>query len=253
MNPWVRRTVIGGLTVVALLVVLVPIAKLATTSSGVLEACINPGNGGMRLVDSSTACHNNETRVSWNATGPVGPPGPTGATGPAGPSGPAGANGTNGTNGAAGPPGPTGPAGPAGATGATGPAGPSSAGPPYVWVCTPANYDIGNNSTAEIDIFNGSGTDANVTTHFLAKDGTNLAGATIPGTSATYPGQTGNATVVVASHNTLILPYQTGQGQRSLLNTLMASVMVTSDQPIVIGSQMANGPPNAIPCSLLAK
>src|SRR6266852_2857294 len=118
----VRRIVIGGLTAVALLVLMAPIAKLATSSSGVLEACINPGNGMMRLVDSSTACHNNETRVSWNETGPAGPPGPTG---PAGPAGPTGA---------------TGPAGPTGATGPAGPAGPpgsSSGGPPFVWVCTP--------------------------------------------------------------------------------------------------------------------
>src|SRR5258708_38598242 len=110
----VRRSVIGGLTAVALLVLMVPVAKLATSSSGMLEACINPGNGMMRLVDSSTACHNNETRVSWNETGPAGPPGPTGPAGPAGPTG---------ATGPAGPAGSTGPAGPAGPAGSTGPAG----------------------------------------------------------------------------------------------------------------------------------
>ena len=45
----------------------------------------------------------------------------------------------------------------------------SSGGPPFVWVCTPANYDFVNNGVAEIDIFNGSGTTANVAAHFLAK------------------------------------------------------------------------------------
>jgi hypothetical protein len=128
-------------------------------------------------------------------------------------------------------------------------------GPPFVWVCTPANYDIGNNSSAEIDIFNGSGTTANVAAHFLAKNGTNLTGATIPGTNptATYPGQSGSATVALGPGNTLILPYVTGAGTRANNNGLMASVSVTSDQPIVVGSMMANGPPNAIPCSFLHK
>ena len=131
----------------------------------------------------------------------------------------------------------------------------SSGGPPFVWVCTPANYDFGNNGTAEIDIFNGSGTTANVAAHFLAKNGANLAGAPIPGTSpvVTYPGQTGSTTVAVASLNTLIIPYQTGGGLRANSNGLLASVRVTSDQPIVVGSQMANGPPQAVPCSFMHK
>ena len=64
-KSWMRRTIIGGLAALALLVTAVPIVKLATKSAGVLEACVNPGNGNMRLVDDSTACHNNETRVSW--------------------------------------------------------------------------------------------------------------------------------------------------------------------------------------------
>src|SRR5205814_3805779 len=130
---WTRRSVIGALAVVALLIVAVPIVKLATSSPGVLEACINPGNGMMRLVDSSTACHNNETRVSWNVEGPAGPPGPMGAAGPAGPAGPTGPMGATGDTGATGPAGPAGPAGPPGS---------SSAGPPLVWICTPAHYPL---------------------------------------------------------------------------------------------------------------
>jgi hypothetical protein len=129
--------------------------------------------------------------------------------------------------------------------------GASGGGPPFVWVCTPANYDIGNNSNAEIDVFNGGTAPANVSVHFLAKNGANLAGASIPGTNptATYPGQTGTATVSVAADNTLIIPYLSGSGVRASSNSLMASVRVTSDQPIVVGSMMANGPPNAISCS----
>ncbi|HEY6045302.1 MAG TPA: hypothetical protein VIU65_01795 [Pyrinomonadaceae bacterium] len=76
-----RRSVIAGFSVIAF-AVLVPIAMRAASSSDTLQACINPGNGMMRLVDSSTACHNNETRVSWNITGPAGPPGPQGPPGP---------------------------------------------------------------------------------------------------------------------------------------------------------------------------
>lgn len=131
----------------------------------------------------------------------------------------------------------------------------SSGGPPFVWVCTPANYDFGNNGTAEIDIFNGSGTTANVAVHFLAKNGANLAGAPIPATSpvVTYPGQTGSATVAIAPLNTLIIPYQTGAGLRASSNGLLASVHVTSDQPVVVGSQMSTGLPQAVPCTLMHK
>jgi hypothetical protein len=131
----------------------------------------------------------------------------------------------------------------------------SSGGAPFVWVCTPANYDFGNNGTAEIDIFNGGANTANVAVHFLAKNGANLAGTPIPGTNpvVSYPGQAGNATVALASLNTLIIPYQTGAGMRAQSNGLVASVRVTSDQPVVVGSQLANGPPQAVPCSLMPK
>jgi hypothetical protein len=212
-----RRTATAclGLAAVALVMTLTP----RVAASAALEACINPGNGNMRLVGANTACHANETRVSWNVVGPEGPQGPQGPAGPQGP---------------------------------PGPAGDSGGGPPFVWVCTPANYDFGNNGTAEIDIFNGSGTTANVSANFLAKNGTSLSGATIPGTNpaVTYP--TSN-TVALASLNTLILPYQTGAGLRANDNGLLASVLVTSDQPIVVGSNLFNGPPQAVPCMFMHK
>jgi hypothetical protein len=131
----------------------------------------------------------------------------------------------------------------------------SSGGPPFVWVCTPANYDFGNNTQAEIDVFNGSANAANVSVHFLAKNGANLAGQPIPGTNpvANYPGQTGNASVAVASLNTLIIPYQIGAGLRSQSDALLASVRVTSDQPIVVGSNLFSGPPHAVPCMFMHK
>ena len=133
--------------------------------------------------------------------------------------------------------------------------GQSAGGPPFVWVCTPANYDIGNNSNAEIDIFNGSATTANVAAHFLAKNGANLAGGTVPGSNpaATYPGQTGNATVPLGSQNTLIIPYQIGSGIRGNNNALLATVSIVSDQPVVVGYQIPFGPLQAGPCNQLSK
>jgi hypothetical protein len=231
----VRRTGLACLGLVAIVLFTV-LARVAANSnpppaSGVIEACVNPGNGNLRLVAPSASCHPNETRVSWNVEGPVGP------AGPAGPQGPAGADGAD------------------GADGAPGADGASAGGPPFVWVCTPGNLDFGNNGQAEVSIFNGGAATATLATNFLAKNGTNVSGGAIPTSSPTafYPGETGSNTVTLASRNTLILPFLLGGGQRALDNTLMASVLVTSDQPIVVGMQMANGPLNAVPCNALPK
>jgi hypothetical protein len=229
----VRRTGVTclGLIAAVMLIVLARVTASAPPPAAVLEACVNPGNGNMRLVAPAAACHNNETRVSWNVEGPAGPAGPAGPTGPTGS---------------------TGPQGPAGEDGAD---GASAGGPPFVWVCTPGNLDFGNNGSAEVDIFNGSNTTATLSTHFLAKNGANVSGGTIPTSNpaATYPGETGNTTVTLASKNTLILPFLIGGGLRANDNNLMASIEVTSDQPIVVGMQMANGPLNAVPCNALPK
>jgi hypothetical protein len=179
--------------------------------------------------------HERTFSLALGLVGPSGPPGPQGATGPQGTQGPQGVQGTQGPQ---------------------GPAGASAGGPPFVWVCTPANYDIGNNgNNNDIDIFNGSSTTANVAAHFLAKDGTNLAGSTVPGSNppVTYPGQTGNTTVAIPSQNTLIIPYQTGAGNRATDNGLLATVTVVSDQPIVVGFQIAFGAFQSTPCSLLPR
>src|SRR5215831_16616244 len=200
---------------VAVLVVMMPTTVLAAHSPGVLDACVNPGNGMMRLVDSSAACHANETFVEWNITGPQGPAGPQGPQGPA---------------------------------------GSSAGGPPFVWACTPANLDqaeFGN----ELDIFNGSTMTANVAAHFLGRDGTNLAGSQVPGEppGTKYPGQTGSTTVTLASQNTLIIPYDLGSGTRTGNSGLLATIVVVSDQPIVVGYNIPFGALQATPCSLLPK
>jgi hypothetical protein len=212
----VRRTgvVFLGLLALGLFVVITRVMAVAPT---VLEACVNPGNGMMRLVDASTACHAKETRVSWNSEGPAGPPGPPG---------PPGEDGEDGEDG--------------------------GGGPPFEWVCTPANIDLGGNNTGEIDIFNGSSdTTANVAAHFLSADGTNLAGLNVPGTNPpeNYPGQTGTNTVAVNPRNTLIIKYTIGTGVRTTLSSsLLTSIFVTSDQLIGVGYQLT-GLPNTTPCS----
>jgi hypothetical protein len=215
-NAFLRRAGVACLAFVAVaaLLLILPTARLKASSSGVLDACVNPGNGMMRLVDSSTACHANETFVEWNITGPQGPAGPQG------------------------------------------PPGASSGGPPFTWVCTPGNYDLGNNSNAaDLDIFNGSSTTAHVAAHFLAFDGTNLAGSQVPGEppGTNYPGQTGSTTVPLAPQNTLIIPYDLGSGTRTGNSGLLATIVVVSDQPIVVGYNIPFGALQATPCSLLPK
>ena len=217
-----RRTAIACLAALTLALVLVPIALHAASTPGVLEACINPGNGGMRLVDSTQACHNNETRVQWNIMGPAGPPGPTGSPGP------------------------------------TGPPGPSSGGPPFVWICTPANYPLGGGSPrSDLYVFNGSSSTANVGVNLLDRDGNNLTGVTIPGSpgSTTYPGEAGATTVPLLSAHTRNLNWVmpvTGAPFDGVTDVVF-TVRVTSDQPIVVGSNFQFGGFMPNQCNLLPK
>ncbi len=150
-----------------------------------------------------------------------------------------------GCQGPAGPPGPTGPPGPSG-----------SGGPPYVWVCTPASYPMaGSNARADLYVFNGSTATANVAVHILDKNGTNLAGVTIPGSSPplTYPGQTGSATVPVAAANTLIVKWVFPQDSPEGGANVSMAVRVVSDQPIAVGSDFQWSGFKPLPCSLLPK
>ena len=96
----------------------------------VIHACYNNNSGTIKLVNTGQPCHENETAIQWNQTGPAGPTGPQGPAGPAGPTGPTG---------------PQGPAGPAGPTGPTGPQGPTGpAGPPGVsgYEIVEATFDV---------------------------------------------------------------------------------------------------------------
>ena len=150
-----------------------------------------------------------------------------------------------GCQGPVGPPGPAGPPGPSG-----------SSGPPYVWVCTPASYPMaGSNTRADLYVFNGSTSIANVAVHILDKNGTNLAGITIPGSSpaATYPGQTGSATVPVAAANTLIVNWVFPQDSPEGGANVSTAVRVVSDQAIAVGSDFQWGGFKPLPCTLLPK
>ncbi|HEX7807724.1 MAG TPA: hypothetical protein VF608_03345 [Thermoanaerobaculia bacterium] len=222
------RLTVASLATAVFLVLLVPVHA----DAAIFEACINNGNGGMRLVNATTLCHNNETRVQWNQEGPAGPQGDPGPAGPAGPAGP------------------------------QGPAGDSAGGPPYVYVCTPINYNNAGTTTESIYIFNGGSVTANVAANFLNKNGLNLSGAPIaisPGTIPpgdpipNYPGQSGAATVTLAPANTLLYFWYTAQGNLETDTNIAVSIRVTSDQPIVAATNTQWSGFNVVPCSLLPK
>lgn len=133
-------------------------------------------------------------------------------------------------------------------------------GGPYVWVCTPANMsaNVGSNTSADLYVFNGSASAANVSVNILDRDGNNLAGHNIPGTNPAmnYPGQTGSATVGVDPAHTLNLHWMTpmmASPQSNGVTDVSYSVRVTSDQPVVVSTNFWWNGPAPLPCSLLPK
>jgi hypothetical protein len=219
-----RLGALAFFAVVFLLVLAVP------ADAQVLEACINRGNGGVRIVDATTLCHASETRVQWNQVGPQGPAGPAGPAGPVGPAGP------------------------------QGPAGNSAGGPPYVYVCTPINYHNAGTTTEYLFVYNGSASTANVAVNLLNKNGVNLAGQPIavsPGTippgdpAPLYPGQTGATTVPLAATNTMILSWYTAQGNLDTDTNVAITLRVTADQPVVAATNTVWSGFNVVPCTLL--
>ncbi|HKP48097.1 MAG TPA: hypothetical protein VJT50_15960 [Pyrinomonadaceae bacterium] len=223
-----RRGVIAALFIGLATLLVAAAASTSPPPATVLEACVNKTNGNMRLVDATTVCHHNEKRVQWNVTGPTGPAGPAGATGPAGPAGPAGPGGSGG-------------------------------GPPYVWVCTPAHRpNAGGSPRDDVYVFNGSAGTANVAVNILDKNGNNLAGVNIPGSSParTYPGESGATTVPLAAGNTRdvdwVMPTTSGPGFDGVTNVAI-TVRVTADKPIVVGANFEFNGDIPSQCSLLPK
>ena len=146
-----------------------------------------------------------------------------------------------------GPQGPPGPPGPAGSG--------SGGGPPFVWICTPGFFPNGGSPTVgDVFVFNGGSATASVAVNILDKDGTNLSGVTVPGSSPAtpYPGDAGASTTPLLPAHTrdvsYLLPVTAGLGPN-----VSASVRVTSDQPIAVGSNFQFSGYHPVPCSLLPK
>src|SRR4051812_49584663 len=54
-------------------------------ANGIITGCFNQDGANLRVIDAAqTQCHSNETKLTWNQTGPQGPMGLTGPAGPAG-------------------------------------------------------------------------------------------------------------------------------------------------------------------------
>lgn len=239
-----RRGLIASVFVLTCAMLIVPSALTAPSPAGDLEtstatapsalpppatvlvACVNRTNGNMRLVDAGATCRTNENRVEWNVAGPAGPAGPSG---------------------------PQGPAGPAGAPGS------SSGGPPYVWICTPAHRpNAAGSPRDDVYVFNGSSSTANIAVNILDKNGANLTGVTIPGSSParTYPGEAGSTTVALAAGHTRdvdwVMPTTSGPGFDGVTGVAI-TVRVTSDKPIVVGANFEFNGDIPSQCSLLPK
>jgi hypothetical protein len=118
---------------------------------------------------------------------------------------------------------------------------------------------MAGNTRADLYVFNGGTTNANIAVNILDRDGNNLASHNIPGTNPArnYPGQTGTTTVPLAPAHTLDIDWMTPQTgsppQFDGITNVSFSVRVTSDQPIVVASDFWWSGPATRPCSLLPK
>lgn len=94
--------------------------------------------------------------------------------------------------------------------------------------------------------------------NILDRDGDNLTGVTIPGSSParTYPGEAGAITVPLLPAHTRdadwVMPTTSGPGFDGITNVAF-TVRVTSDQPVVVGSNFQFGGNMPNQCSLLPK
>jgi hypothetical protein len=102
----------------------------------------------------------------------------------------------------------------------------------------------GSNSRADLYVHNVSATSANVSVNILNKDGNNLVGQNIPGTSpaTTYPGEANGVTVAVASNQTRIVNWQMPTNGATPGTDVSVTVRVVSDQPVVVASHFQFNP-----------
>jgi hypothetical protein len=92
--------------------------------------------------------------------------------------------------------------------------------------------------------------------NILDRDGNNLTGATIPGTSPvrTYPGEAGAATVPLLPAHTRDVDWlmpQAGAPPTADHVNVAVTVRVTSDQPVVVGANFQFNGNIPSQCSLL--
>jgi hypothetical protein len=144
-------------------------AVLASSHTDIIDACMQPNNGIVRIVDSPEDCRRNELAIQWNVEGPQGP---------------AGADGAPGTQGDPGPAGPQGPQGPDGAPGiiadASCPAGEFVTGiSGGLLVCSPITTLVSPNGFSRIDV-----TNTGISLTYLSLAGIDIAGDTISTYSA---------------------------------------------------------------------
>jgi hypothetical protein len=97
-------------------------------------------------------------------------------------------------------------------------------------------------------VFNDSAVTANVSMNILDRDGNNLAGHAIPGTSGpvqNYPGEANGVTVPLAPDHTRfekwVMPVAAGPGFDGVTDVSF-TVRVVSDQSVVVGSHFQFNP-----------
>jgi hypothetical protein len=103
----------------------------------------------------------------------------------------------------------------------------------------------GSNSRADLYVHNASTSIANVSVNILNKDGNNLVGQNIPGTSGpvvTYPGEANGATLPLASNATRIVNWMMPTNSNPPAADVSVAVRVVSDQPIVVASHFQFNP-----------
>jgi hypothetical protein len=91
--------------------------------------------------------------------------------------------------------------------------------------------------------------------NILDKDGVNLAGVLVPGSSpaTNYPGESGASTSPLAAGATRNLTWQLPTTSPDPITNVSFTVRVTSDQPIAVGSNFGYFDNKAAPCVLVAK
>ena len=96
MRAMARRAGFCALLIFGVMSIAAGVAVSTTQSSGTISACVQKGQGQLRIDDT---CKSNETALAWNkqgATGPAGPAGPQGEPGPQGEKGDPGEPGAKG-------------------------------------------------------------------------------------------------------------------------------------------------------------